>query len=70
MGTAFLFLLLLDAIILSGAFGAARVDIAIVVSVVVLVLIGVIWMRNLKLEKLPPLKSKGAVGKGSNQEEK
>jgi len=52
MGMAAVFLILLDTIILVGVFGAAaRIDIAIVVTVVVIFLIALIWTRNIKLER-------------------
>ena len=51
MGTALLFLLLLDGIILFPSPTALRLEIAAVVSVVVLVMIAAIWSRNTRLER-------------------
>lgn len=51
MGTALLFLILLDVIILVGAFGGARIYLAFVVTLVVLFLIAAIWIRNSRLER-------------------
>jgi TRAP-type C4-dicarboxylate transport system permease large subunit len=53
MGTAVVFLALLDIIILVGVFGGgARIEIAAVVTVVVLLLIAMIWVRNSRLEAM------------------
>jgi hypothetical protein len=52
MGTAVLFLLALDAIILIGPYSQARVVIAVGLSLLVVLLISLIWRRNTKLESL------------------
>ena len=46
MGTAVLFLVALDALILIGPYGPLRETIAVVVTVVVLFAIALIWRRN------------------------
>lgn len=52
MGTAALFLLLLDAIILFPSPSQVRVDLATGMTVLVLVMIAAIWRRNTQLERL------------------
>jgi hypothetical protein len=52
MGTAVLFLIALDAIILIGPYSQARIVIAIAISLMVALSISLIWRRNTKLESL------------------
>jgi len=52
MGTAILFLVALDALILIGPYGPLRETIAVVVSVAVLIAIAMIWRRNTMRENL------------------
>jgi len=52
MGTAVLFLMALDAIILIGPYSQARIVIASAISLMVVFSILLIWRRNTKLESL------------------
>jgi len=52
MGTAALFLVALDAIILVGPYSQARIVIAAAVSLMVALSIALIWHRNTRLERL------------------
>jgi hypothetical protein len=56
MGTAVLFLVLLDGIILFPSPTAVRVDIALGVTAVVALAIAAIWRRNTRLERENPAK--------------
>jgi hypothetical protein len=52
MGTAVLFLLALEAIILIGPYSQARVVFAVAILLVVMLSISLIWRRNTRLESL------------------
>lgn len=52
MGTAFIFLLVLDFVIVFPTFTAVRIDFAAVVTVIVLAAIAAIWRRNTALERV------------------
>jgi uncharacterized membrane protein YqjE len=52
MGTAVLFLIALDAIILVGPYSQARLVIAVAISLLVVLSISLIWRRNTRLESL------------------
>ena len=51
MGTAVLFLIALDALILFGPYGRGRELVAIVVTLAVAASILLIWVRNTRLER-------------------
>lgn len=57
MVTAILFLVILDAVILSLSTGALGLSVAIVVTLIVGALIAMIWRRNTRLEMRTQAKS-------------
>ncbi len=54
MGTAVLFLVVLDSLILAGSYSQVRLIIAVAVSVMVALSIWLIWRHNTRLEKSLP----------------
>jgi hypothetical protein len=52
MGTAMLFLLALDAIILIGPYNEFRLAFAVAISLIVAVSVSLIWRRNTRLERI------------------
>ena len=56
MGIAILFLIALDALILSGPHSQFRVDLALIISFLVALSISLIWRRNTRLERLSKVK--------------
>lgn len=58
MGTAVLFLVLLDVIILFPSASKPRVELAVAVTIFVLAAIAAIWRRNTRLERLAAAGSK------------
>ena len=64
MGTAVLFLLALDALILTGPYGQRREVVALGITIVVVASILLIWVRNTRLERA--LRVKGKASRGSD----